>query len=125
MSDQHNRTSERMRTRRPGRIVWDNASRTINCTVRDMSRTGARIELTDMAPIPENFDLQLPPAKELRPAQIMRRSGNVLGVMFLDVTPEELGGSGVGVALYNPQEGHLPGFAPMPEQVRRMLPWAA
>ncbi|MEO0637783.1 MAG: PilZ domain-containing protein [Pseudomonadota bacterium] len=125
MTEQHNRSSERMRTRRPGRIVWDNASRTINCTIKDMSRTGAQIELTDMAAVPETFDLQLPPAKELRPAQIMRRSGKVFGIMFLDVIPGEDGSMGGGVSFYNPQKGNLPGFAPMPEQVRRMLPWAA
>lgn len=128
MTDQSNRTAERVRTLRAARIVWDNAQRTINCTIRDMSRTGARIELTDMVALPETFDIQLPPAKDLRPVQVVRHSGRVFGVMFLDVPFSESDGAGLAtasVSLYDPKVGSYPGFAPMPDRVREMLPWTA
>ncbi|MEO0498820.1 MAG: PilZ domain-containing protein [Pseudomonadota bacterium] len=128
MSKQHNRDFERVRTLRSARIVWDNAQRTINCTIRDMSRGGARIELTDMTALPETFDLQLPPAKELRPVQVVRRSGRVMGVMFLDATLSSPGSDesphGMGVEAYDPRDGNLPGFQPMPSLIREALPWA-
>ncbi|MEM1365812.1 MAG: PilZ domain-containing protein [Pseudomonadota bacterium] len=126
MTDLSNRSSERVRTLRAARIVWDNAQRTINCTIRDMSRTGARLELSDMTALPETFDIQVPPAKDLRPVQVMRRSGRMFGVMFLDIPfSDNVTGADAVSKLYNPKTGEHPAFAPLPELVRDMLPWAA
>lgn len=123
---EQNRIAERVRTLRAARIVWDNAQRTINCTIRDMSRSGARVELTDMVALPETFDLQLPPAKDLRPVQVVRRSGRVFGVMFLDVPfSDAVPAAGGSAALYDPKSGEHPNFSPLSERIREMLPWAA
>lgn len=125
MIEDHKRISERVRTLRTGRIVWDNAQRSINCQVRDMSKTGAKLELADMTVLPETFDLNMPPSKQLRPVQVMRKSGRVLGVMFLDVAMN--GDSEQKQSLtnihYNPVTGENPVFATLSPTVRANLPW--
>ena len=126
MSDNHGRTADRMRVLRQGKIVWDNASRTINCTIRDMSKTGALIELPAPTSLPDTFELNMPPSKELRPVQVMRRSGISLGIMFLDtaMASENSGDGGGSEARYNPAQGDIPIYTPVSQNVRDMLPWA-
>ncbi len=53
------------------------------CTVRDLSVTGAAIELSDLsAPIPEAFTLVIPEDKLKLPCRVVWRKGFRMGVAF-------------------------------------------
>jgi hypothetical protein len=53
------------------------------CTVRDLSVTGAAIELSDlMAPVPKSFTLVLPEDKLKLPCRVVWRKGFRMGVAF-------------------------------------------
>lgn len=60
------------------------------CTVRDLSDTGARIELPGDVTLPDRFDLYIEKRHAARPAVVKRRHGTEVGVAFLDVPPPEV-----------------------------------
>ena len=54
------RSSKRWQTVLKGRIVFNNRSSVLDCTVRDLSETGARIYFADVSAIPSEFELEIP-----------------------------------------------------------------
>jgi hypothetical protein len=56
--------------------------RPIHCIVRNLSVTGAAVELPDVCGIPDSFDLVMPDDGLRLPCRIVRRAGYVLGVAF-------------------------------------------
>jgi hypothetical protein len=63
-----------------GRIRFGKTSE--NCTVRDMSATGASIEVTDAMSVPERFSLVLEMESAARKCVVMWRRDRQLGVKF-------------------------------------------
>jgi len=55
----------------------------IECTVVDISATGARVELPDGFECPEDFDLFIPSRSETKIAKMRRQEHNIAGVAFL------------------------------------------
>jgi hypothetical protein len=56
--------------------------RPINCVVRNLSVTGAAIELSDRSGIPDSFLLVIPDDGLRLPCRIVRRGGYLIGVAF-------------------------------------------
>ena len=56
MTDEH-RASPRQRTLKGGRIVINDGFSTFQCTVRNLSETGARLKVASIIGIPETFQL--------------------------------------------------------------------
>jgi hypothetical protein len=56
--------------------------RPINCVVRNLSVTGAAIELSDPGEIPDSFLLVMPDDGLRLPCRIVRRGGYLIGVAF-------------------------------------------
>jgi hypothetical protein len=56
--------------------------RPINCVVRNLSVTGAAVELPDPGGIPDNFDLVVPDDGLRLPCRIVRQAGYIVGVAF-------------------------------------------
>ena len=56
MSEEH-RASPRRRTLKGGRIVINNGFSTFECTVRNLSETGARLKVASIIGLPDSFDL--------------------------------------------------------------------
>jgi len=52
------RTSERRRTLKSGKIVWNNAGSVSDCTVRNISKAGALIGVPSVVKVPEEFELR-------------------------------------------------------------------
>jgi hypothetical protein len=52
------RTTERRRTLRAGKIVLNEGSSVIDCTVRNTSKTGAQIGVPNAVTVPEEFELR-------------------------------------------------------------------
>ena len=54
------RNSTRKRSLLNGRIVFNNRRSVIECTIRDISETGAKILFSHPTPIPAEFELDIP-----------------------------------------------------------------
>ena len=77
------RSAPRKRSLLSGQIVFNNRSSTIDCTVRDLSATGAKLRLTSTATIPSEFDLEIPLKEQTFHARVMWHKGTVCGVRFV------------------------------------------
>ena len=70
--------------RKGGRIVFNAGRSTIDCTVRNLSPRGAKLQVTSVIGIPDTFDLLLD-GHARQPCRVAWRSLKELGVSF---TPE-------------------------------------
>ena len=76
-----NRQAERRRTLKGGRIVFNGGRSTIDCTVRNLSPRGAKLQVTSVVGIPDTFDLLLE-GHAREPCRVVWRSLKELGVEF-------------------------------------------
>jgi hypothetical protein len=77
------RSSKRWHTVLKGRIVSNNLSSPVECTVRDLSNTGARVYFADSSDLPMEFELEIPSKGIQVQARLMWRQGANHGLMFL------------------------------------------
>ena len=78
------RQSERLPSILEGRIVLERHAPKTQCTLRDISGTGARIWLPDSIDLPREFQLEIPALDQTMPVQLMWSNGRTHGVLFLD-----------------------------------------
>lgn len=79
----------RTRTFLKGVVYYDNRRASIDCTIRDLSDTGARIVFSTMVVVPDNFELHIPQKQMTLPAQVRRRDEYEVGVSFEDQRSNE------------------------------------
>ena len=82
--DSH-RSSTRRQTNLAGRILTDKRRTPIECTVRDLSDNGARIDLRDDALLPYEFELEVPDMNLLVRTRVAWANGKSYGLMFITV----------------------------------------
>ncbi len=84
MNESDNRRSnQRRRTILKGRILFNNRSSVLDCTIRDLSDTGAQLAFPDVSLLPLDFELEIP-SKDLRiSAQVVWSRGKNYGVRFI------------------------------------------
>jgi hypothetical protein len=76
------RSSQRKRTLLKGQVVFNNRASALDCTVRDLSDTGARVTFADVSIPPPEFELEIP-SKGLRvQARLVWSRGATHGVAF-------------------------------------------
>lgn len=80
------RRTVRMRTFLKGKVVFNNGCSTMDCLVRDMSGTGARLELSETTTLPEVFDLYIQNKDQTYRSTLRWRRANGVGVTFDDMT---------------------------------------
>ena len=78
------RRAERIRSFLRARIVYNNHSSTIECTVKNLSPFGAKIELGNAMSIPDSFDLEIPQKSRTYRARLTWRSDIAIGVEFIE-----------------------------------------
>jgi PilZ domain len=78
----NSRISLRQKTLKSAKIVLDDW-RVIDCAVRDISETGAKIQVDGPLNMPEKFRLLMITENTIRPVSVVRRSSTNLGVVFL------------------------------------------
>jgi hypothetical protein len=79
MEDEH-RVAPRRRILKAGSIAFGGAS--IDCTVRNLSATGAALEVVTPLFIPDRFTLIVPTEQLKRPCHIVWRKDRRMGVTF-------------------------------------------
>lgn len=77
-----NRINSRRHTLKGGLIMFNNGRSSIDCTVRNLSRQGAKLAVATAIGIPDNFDLVLPNTTR-QPCRVIWRKSRELGVEFL------------------------------------------
>lgn len=74
----------RARTFLKGVVYYDSRRVSIECTVRDLSDTGARITFMSPVTVPDNIELHIPQKERTFKAQVRRREPTEIGVAFED-----------------------------------------
>jgi len=74
----------RLRTFLKGVVYYDNRHVSIECTVRDLSDTGARITFPAPVTVPDAIELFIPQKQRAFLAQVERREPCEIGVSFRD-----------------------------------------
>ena len=75
------RRAARQRTFKGGRISLPIG--TVDCLIRNMSPTGALLELKEVGLVPDDFSLIIKPENTRRQCRVVRREGLRLGVKFV------------------------------------------
>ena len=76
------RIARRNKVLKDGKIVSMNYTSVYECSVRNISETGARLRCFDPASIPDEFRLLMPADQIIREARVVWRRGDLLGVQF-------------------------------------------
>lgn len=77
------RVAPRRRTLKAGVIAFNSHFMTYNCTVREISETGARLRVDDVMGIPNHFDLVIELDAVEYPCEVVWRRQGEIGVRFL------------------------------------------
>ncbi len=77
------RRSDRVRTFIPSLATDPRDQRSIGCTVRNLSPTGAKVHLDGEAALPDEFDLELRPYRMTARARVVWRGARYVGVAFV------------------------------------------
>lgn len=78
------RREVRQRTFLKGRILFNKGASSMDCLVRDMSASGARLALTETTTLPESFDLYIPQKDKTYRSTLAWRRADGVGITFLD-----------------------------------------
>jgi len=63
-------------------VIFANGNSSMDCVIRDISATGAKLELSSAVTIPDRFDLFIPQKNQTLRATIKWRRANEVGVVF-------------------------------------------
>ena len=72
----------RLRTLKPGKIVFDRRSCVIDCMVRNLSAAGACLEIPSTLGVPDRFDLVITTEKYPRSCRVAWKDKTRVGVTF-------------------------------------------
>ena len=78
------RTKDRQRVLKAGRIVFNGGASVLDCTVRNVSGTGACLVVVNALTIPAEFELQFDGDRQ--PSEVVWRQANRVGVRFRHAT---------------------------------------
>ena len=81
------RRAERIRSFLRARILYNNHNSTIDCTIKNFSPYGAKIDLANTTSIPELFDLEIPQKGRTYRARLSWRDKTAIGVEFVEDEP--------------------------------------
>jgi hypothetical protein len=78
------RTAGRQRVLKAGKIVFNNGASLLDCTVRNVSGTGACLMVVNALAVPAAFDLRLD--RDQQPCEVIWRQTNRVGIRFRHAT---------------------------------------
>ena len=76
------RSNDRAKTLKSAKIVFNKNQSVIDCFIRDLSPTGAKLKLGDLVPVPRTFVLELHDGTRYD-CERVRAMGEEIGVRFL------------------------------------------
>ena len=79
---ENKRVSRRLRVLKQGKMLLSNNMTVIDCTIRDLSETGAKLICGDPGAIPNEFRLVFVAERQMRDVKVVWRRPEQLGVHF-------------------------------------------
>lgn len=76
------RRQQRSRTLKSARILLNHHHSAIDCTVRNLSPLGARLDVASALGIPEQFDVIFDADQSIRPCRVVWHKEKQIGVEF-------------------------------------------
>jgi hypothetical protein len=76
------REDGRQRVLKAGKIVFANGSFTVDCTIRNLSQKGARLQVPTTVAIPDRFTFVDGHGGTRRQAKVIWRKADVIGIQF-------------------------------------------
>ena len=83
MTGEEKRTTRRPRVLKDGKIVSMSLGSVVDCSVRDVSATGARIRCKSQNAIPDEFELLIQSDNTIRPVKVAWRRNDEAGLVFI------------------------------------------
>jgi hypothetical protein len=77
------RGSPRVRVFKKGKLIHPNNMSVFDCTIRDMSETGARLSCEETGLLPNELQLMFHAIREVRYVRVVWRRNGEIGVEFL------------------------------------------
>ncbi len=77
------RSSTRQKSFLQGRIYYNNRRSSVDCLVRDISDTGAKLVFSSAVTIPDVVEIYLSNKEEVRRARVQWRRGDEVGIDFI------------------------------------------
>lgn len=90
---EENRGAPRRRTLMSAQIRHSGGAVTADCVVRNISDTGAKIDVSQGIVLPERFDLVIPQKNVVHACELRWRRAAEAGIAFLDAAAAQAGGS--------------------------------
>ena len=87
-SSAEDRIERRQRTMLGGELIFDDGRGNLDCQIRNISKSGARLDLFSTADIPDRFVLEINNGGGRRPVTVAWRSATSMGVAF-DIGEDE------------------------------------
>ena len=81
-AEDNSRISRRSRVLKGAKLVHMKNWSLVDCTIRDMSETGARIICGDQYSVADEFRFLVPSDNTIQPAKVVWRKDNMLGIIF-------------------------------------------
>jgi hypothetical protein len=78
------RITSRQKSFLQGRVYYNNRRSSLDCLVRDVSGTGAKLVFGEAVTVPDAIELYLSNKDEVRRAKVQWRKGHEIGVDFSD-----------------------------------------
>lgn len=79
------RDGDRIRAFLRAQIIFNNRMSTIDCIIKNISPTGARVALADSLAVPAEFDIYIPQRNASHHAKLVWRDRDSIGIDFVDV----------------------------------------
>lgn len=79
------RDGDRIRAFLRAQIIFNNRMSTIDCIIKSISPTGARVALADSLAVPAEFDIYIPQRNANHHAKLVWRDRDSIGIDFVDV----------------------------------------
>ena len=87
--DSNQRVAPRVRTLIAARVIFNNGQSTLDCLIRNLSDTGAKLTVSAAVTLPDCFDLFIPQKSMTRRVRIVWWRGEEVGVRFEDAPRSE------------------------------------
>jgi PilZ domain len=82
-TSENNRRATRQRVLKTAKVYRLNGAHAVDCQVRDISETGARLVVKDQLALPNEFKFVLPNDGFMQIAKVVWRRGDLAGIVFL------------------------------------------
>mgnify|MGYP003402947485 FL=1 len=76
------RVARRQRVLKDGKIVFNQLGSVVDCTIRDLSETGAKLMCKDWRAVPAEFSLVILTDGQIRDARVKWRHSSLIGIEF-------------------------------------------